>query len=117
MTLFGAIGNKAPKPIFYLAQSTNQHDLIRFLQKLRSQISDEMLEQSKLTHIVLDNHTAHKAGAVRDHIVDDERRTGHKFVLVFQPPYSSYYNSQETVWAHVKHRFRQIMSTIVADVS
>ena len=39
MTLFGAIGNKAPKPIFYLAKSTNQHDLIRFLQKLREQIS------------------------------------------------------------------------------
>ena len=87
------------------------------MSKLREQISEEMVEQSKLTYLVLDNHTAHKAHAVKQYIAEDAKRTSHKFMLFFQPPYSSYYNSQETVWAHVKHRFRQIMSTIVADVS
>ncbi len=40
ITLFGGISNKLPKPVFYLVKSTNQHDLIVFLQKLRSQISE-----------------------------------------------------------------------------
>jgi transposase len=117
ITLFGGISNKLPKPVFYLAKSTNQHDLIVFLQKLRGQISEQDLQLSKLTYIVLDNHTAHKAKTIKDFIDEDERNTSHRFVLFFQPPYSSYYNSQETVWAHVKHRFRQIMSKQIADVS
>ncbi len=86
----GGIGNKLPKPVFYLAKSTNQHDLIVFLQKLRSQISEADLQLSKLTYIVLDNHTAHKAKAVKDYVEQDERQTSHRFVLFFQLPYSSY---------------------------
>jgi hypothetical protein len=93
VTLFGAIGNKHPRPVFYLASSTNQHDFIVFLKQLRSQISDLQLLQAKQTHIILDNHTAHKAQSVKDFVNEDERETGHRFVLVFQPPYSSYYNS------------------------
>lgn len=117
VTLFGAVGNQAPKPIFYLAASTNQHDVVVFLKQLRAQINSAAMLQSKLTYLVLDNHTAHKAHSVRNYITEDERMTSHRFVLVFQPPYSSYYNSQETVWAHVKRRFRQIMATVVDDVS
>jgi hypothetical protein len=83
VTLFGAIGNKNPKPVFYLASSTNQHDMIVFLKQLRSQISQNDLLQSKQTHIILDNHTAHKAQSVKDFVDMDERKTGHRFVLVF----------------------------------
>ncbi len=93
ITLFGGISNKLPKPVFYLARSTNQHDLIVFLQKLRSQISEIDLQLSKLTFIVLYNHTAHKAKAVKDYVEQDERQMSHRFILFFQPPYSSYYNS------------------------
>ena len=93
VTMFGAIGNKAPKPIFFLAKSTNQHDVINFLKVIRDSLTETDLAQSKRTYIVLDNHTAHKAIAVKAYIDDDERLSGHRFVLFFQPPYSSYYNS------------------------
>ena len=92
VTMFGAIGNKAPKPIFFLAKSTNQHDVINFLKVIRDSLTETDLSQSKRTYIVLDNHTAHKATAVKAYI-DDERLSGHRFVLIFQPLYSSYYNS------------------------
>ena len=91
--MFGAIGNKAPKPIFFLAKSTNQHDVINFLKALRDSLQETDLSQSKRTYIVLDNHTAHKAIAVKAYIDDDERLSGHRLLLIFQPPYSSYYNS------------------------
>ena len=89
--MFGAIGNKAPKPIFFLAKSTNQHDVINFLKVIRDSLTETDLSQSKRTYIVLDNHTANIA--VKAYIDDDERLSGHRFVLFFQPPYSSYYNS------------------------
>ena len=49
VTMFVAIGNKAPKPFFFLAKSTNQHDVINFLRVLRDRLKDTDLSQSKRT--------------------------------------------------------------------
>ena len=93
ITIFGAVGNMDPKLLFFMASSTNQHDCVRFLKLLRRRITRRAIKSNPETHIVLDNHSAHRAGFVRSYIEEDFRSTGHRFVLVFQPPYSSQFNS------------------------
>ena len=61
---------------------------------------------------MLDNHVVHKTRMVRDYIEEDFAHTGHRFALKFQPPYSCQFNSQEFVWAQVKRRYRQVVSTL-----
>ena len=78
--------------MFMAAESTNQHDVVRFLQLIRSKITPEEAERSSNTFIVLDNHVAHKTRLVRDYIEEDFRDTGHRFELEFQPPYSCQFN-------------------------
>ncbi len=91
-----------------MAESTNQHDFVRFLKLLRRRITKAAINQNPYTNIVLDNHTAHRARIVAEYIENDLNRTGHRFVLVFQPAYSSKFNSQERFWTNVKRRYRQI---------
>ena len=105
LTIFGGVGNCITTPVFFLARSTNQHDMVRFLQFLRKHISPGQIRQHHTTTIVLDNHKAHKAKSVQAYIAEDFKCTDHRFELMFQPPYTSQFNSQETVWALVKRRF------------
>ena len=80
-----------------IGRSTNAIEFVSFLRQLRGKIdtSDGKLE----THIVLDNHSAHRAQVVSEYIVQDTQATGHRFILDFQPPYSCQFNVQETVWS------------------
>ena len=48
----------------------------------------------------MDNHPAHKTN-------DNREKMRPHFDVVFQPPYSSEANAQETVWAQVKHLYLQ----------
>jgi hypothetical protein len=82
-TFFGAICSRIPNAMFMAAESTNQHDVVRFLQLIRSKITPEEAERSSNTFIVLDNHVAHKTRLVRDYIEEDFRDTGHRFELEF----------------------------------
>ena len=117
VTLFGTICNRIPNAMFMVAQSTNQHDVVRFLKSIREKITQAEVESDSITHIVLDNHVAHKTRMVRDYIEEDFAHTGHRFALTFQPPYSCQFNSQEFVWAQVKRRYRQLVSALYVDIS
>ena len=44
--------------------------------------------------MILDNHSAHKSYAIRHDLEG--------FHVLYTPPYSSFLNSQETVWAGLK---------------
>ena len=69
--------------MFMAAESTNQHDVVRFLKLVRDRILTEETELDCVTFIVLDNHVAHKTRLVRDYIEEDYRDTGHRFELEF----------------------------------
>ena len=66
VTLFGAICNHIPNAMFMVAQSTNQHDVVRFLKSIRDKITQAEVDLDPLTYIVLDNHVAHKTRMVND---------------------------------------------------
>jgi len=86
LTMFGAISMGLPRLAFMIADATTTVDFIRFLALLRANIdlSDGRME----THLVLDNHTAHRALAVREYIEQDAQLSNHRFILEFMPPYS-----------------------------
>ena len=44
VTLFGAICNRIPNAMFMVAQSTNQHDVVRFLKSIREKITQAEVE-------------------------------------------------------------------------
>ena len=69
--------------MFMAAESTNQHDVVRFLKLIRDRIVPEETETDAVTFVVLDNHVAHKTRLVRDYIAEDYRNTGHRFELEF----------------------------------
>ena len=98
-----------------IGRSTNTHEFVSFLRQLRGKIdlSDGRLE----THIVLDNHSAHRAQVVSEYIAQDTADTGHRFILDFQPPYSCQFNVQETVWSLVKRRFRINSASLTKDLT
>ena len=98
-----------------IGHSTNTLEFVSFLRQLRGKIdtSDGRLE----THIVLDNHSAHRALPVSEYIKQDTQATGHRFIMTFQPPYSCQFNVQETVWALVKRRFRISSASLTQDLT
>ena len=65
VTLFGAICNRIPNAMFMVAQSTNQHDVVRFLKSIRASITQAEVERDLMTFILLDNHVAHKTRLVQ----------------------------------------------------
>ena len=69
--------------MFMAAESTNQHDVVRFLKLVRDKILLEETNKDAVTFFVLDNHVAHKTRLVRDYIEEDFRNTGHRFELEF----------------------------------
>ena len=83
MTLFGAICSSIPNAMFMLAESTNQHDLVRFLKQIRISIAHEDVLRDHVTYIILDNHSAHKTRSVVQFINEDFASTGHRFELAF----------------------------------
>lgn len=71
--------------------------MIEFLTKLVRKT------QRPLT-IILDNHPAHKAGIVKSYAQAND------LTLLFMPPYSCQFNSQERVWANVKREYRRLIA-------
>jgi transposase len=99
VTVFGAIGVHMPKPLFIIERTTNSHNFIRFLRRLRKMFADD----ERTIHMVLDNHRAHhtlqaKAYAVKKNIE-----------MHFLPPYSPELNAIEPLWSVLKRNFKQRM--------
>jgi hypothetical protein len=93
VSLFGAIGSGLRTPLFICYDSCNGTTVRDFL----NQVLENLAEPGKIVYLVLDNLSAHKPyeAVYRDEI---------KFL--FYPPYSCRFNSVETLWAHVKNRFK-----------
>ena len=94
VTVYGAISGAIPFPVFLTSHTTNQQEFSRFI--------DHLIEKTRLLRrpvLVLDNHRAHKTA-------ENMAKMAEHFEVVFQPPYSSPFNAQETVWARVKEIFR-----------
>ena len=93
VTVYGAVTRALPRPIFFMSTTTNAREFQRFVHVL--------IEKTRhLTKpvLVLDNHRAHKTA-------DNLALMHAHFTVLFQPPYSSEGNSQETVWSIVKREF------------
>ena len=71
MTLFGAICSSIPNAMFMLAESTNQHDLVKFLTQIRISIAHEDVLRDHVTFVILDNHSAHRTRGVASYIEED----------------------------------------------
>jgi len=86
LNLFGAFSTGLPRLAFMIEDTTTTVNFLKFLVLLRANIdlSDGRME----THLVLDNHTAHRALAVREYIEQDAQLSNHRFILEFMPPYS-----------------------------
>ena len=64
-----------------IGRSTNANEFVSFLRQLRSKIETN---NGKLeTHVVLDNHSAHRSLPVAQYIAQDTANTEHRFVLDF----------------------------------
>ena len=90
ITVYGAVTSALSAPIFLTSSTTNGPEFGRFL--------DHLIEKTKLLQrpvLILDNHRAHRTS-------DNLAKMSPHFDVVFQPPYSSEANAQETVWARVK---------------
>ena len=93
VTIYGACSNFLDQLVFELHPTTDKNALKHFLLTLQSKIEEKHLP-TPIT-LVLDNHPSHYAHQVRPYYENT-------FNLMFTPPYSSFFNSQETVWSAVK---------------
>ena len=96
MTVYGAIGKALRGPIFMLAKSTNFQALEIFANQIKYSLKNPYKREKPW--LVLDNHTSHHKNCV-------VRQLESMFNLLYQPPYSSAFNCQETVWALVKREY------------
>ena len=95
VTVYGAVSRAIPTAVFLTSTTTNAAEFSRFL--------DHLAEKSRHLArpvLVLDNHRAHKTA-------DNLAKAALHFEVVFQPPYSSEANAQETVWAAAKRSYLQ----------
>lgn len=74
---------------------TGRFDAERFIEFLTKLVHDT----DGPVFLILDNHSVHKARAVRDHVDS----LGGQLTLFFLPPYSPELNPDEWVWKNVKH--------------
>ena len=79
-----------------MAKSTNQEAFKRFIRLLQQTLRNPY-KRSK-PWLVLDNHKSH-------HALSAKQQLESSFNVLFQPPYSSAFNCQETVWANVKREY------------
>ena len=105
MTVLGAISNKRKDFLYTIARKTNKETVLEFI--------EEHAETIKGMHrpvMVLDNHPSHWAHVVRDKVAEVNLE------LVFLPANSSSLNPQETVWATIKHQWRNHITLKEGDV-
>ena len=93
LTVYGAVSNQLPQLIFMLGTKTESAQWMEFLRLLRREVEQRQMPKP---YLVIDNHPAHKAHAVRE-LYD-------RFHVLFLPAYSSFLNSQETVWGLFKRQ-------------
>jgi len=99
VTVFGAVGSLMPKPLFIMERTTNSHNFMRFLRRLR-----KLFEQDDRTiHLILDNHRGHHTLEAKAYAVKK------KIALHFMPPYSPELNAIEPLWSVLKRDFKSRM--------
>jgi len=97
-TLYGAIGACLARPVFYVGQSTNKVDFVKFLEQVKAALGDIR------PVLVYDNHPSHiKPLAVREYIHSN-------FSPLRLPTYSCEFNSIEKVWSQLKAKFKSEMA-------
>ena len=94
-----------PKLEFMLGTSTVTVEWMRFLRQLLARVQQMQLPKP---YLVIDNHPVHRAYAVRE--------LYKQFHILFTPAYSSYLNSQETIWAILKRRLTLHFQHISAEI-
>ena len=99
VTVFGAIGTLMPKALFIMERTTNSHNFMRFLRRLR-----QLFEHDDRTiHLILDNHRGHHTLEAKAYAVKK------KIALHFMPPYSPELNAIEPLWSVLKRDFKKRM--------
>ena len=106
VTIYGAVSNFMPL-VFMVGTSTNKEEFKSFLIELKKKI--QPLHLSRKPTLVLDHHSVHHAHAVRRHYDG--------FSTLFTPAYSSFLNSQETVWAALKVSLSQHFARLPYEVT
>lgn len=98
VTLYGAIGTCIDKAVFMTGRSTNTEEFVQFLKKIVA----EKKPTDKLPYFVYDNAPAHISNLAKPILQES-------FQAIPLPPYSCQLNSIETLWSHIKRRFKQRM--------
>ena len=83
VTVIGAVSNCLPRLVFRVEETTNQDTWKQFVHDLKTEIDKKYIQ--KPVTLVIDNHGAHIAYAVRPYYEG--------FNVLFVPAYSSFFNS------------------------
>ena len=93
------------RPVFYVAESTNKIDFLKFLELVKIEIGEIR------PMLVYDNHPSHiKPQVVRDYIQEH-------FIPLRLPTYSCEFNSIEKVWSQLKAKFKTEMAQRANDIT
>lgn len=90
--MYGAISNVFDKPLFMTSKGTNIVGWQMFLRHMKQLCEAKYISDNPV--LIIDGHSAHRSPKV-DY-------SGFKVLMT--PPYTSYLNSQETVWSVLKRQ-------------
>ena len=122
LTLYGACGKPLREPVstpaddanayclfqlFMLAENTSNVEAKRFYEKLVKALINPY--QATKSYLLWDQHPSHKSQKTKDIYAQ-------KFRLLEQPPASSQFNCQETVWSQVKAKFQKTLHRRTHDI-
>lgn len=96
ISVYGSISNCHSRPQYMLGTATNIVQMKAFLIKLARSLQNPFMRAKPW--LVLDNHSAHHSKKLKQTLNDH-------FRPLFMPAYSSPFNCQELVWAHVKRAY------------
>ena len=107
VSIYGAVSNCLDDTlVFQIHKATNREGWKEFLRELKDRVDRSY--RSFKPYLIIDNHPVHHSYAVRD--------AYEGFHVLFLPPYSSFFNSQESVFSVMKAELHKHFARMQGEV-